>query len=128
MWMWMWFRKCAWVGLNKINIHIHLEMVWNQLGPDFSQQSRLALEPTQPRVRWVPGHFPWGKMTRAWRWSTNKPPASVKVKCVKMYIYYSGSIHCGLLYKLLYIVYSLNITCFGTNFGSFSMSAYNFID
>ena len=36
-------------------------------GGGFPHPSRLAPEPTQPPIRWVPGPFPRGKATGAWR-------------------------------------------------------------
>ena len=34
--------------------------------PDFLQQSRPALEPTQPPIQWIPGIFSRGKAAGAW--------------------------------------------------------------
>ena len=55
-------------------------------GRDFPHSSRLALEPTQPPIQWVPGHFPGGKAAGAWRWLTTQSSVEVKEK-VELYIY-----------------------------------------
>ena len=55
-------------------------------GKDFLHLSKLALVPTQPPIKWVPGFLPWGKTAGAWRWPPT--PSSFEVKeRVELYLY-----------------------------------------
>jgi len=46
-------------------------------GRDFPHPSRLALEPTQPSIQWVPGLSRGGKAAGAWRWTRTPSNAEV---------------------------------------------------
>ena len=71
-------------------------------GWDFPHPSRPAPGPTQPPIQWVPGLFPQGKTSGAWRWP---PPPSAEVKeRVQLYLYSpSGPSWPVLEWTLLYL-------------------------
>jgi hypothetical protein len=53
---------------------------------DFSHLSSMALELTQPPVKWVPGLISGNKAARAWNWSPT--PSSIELKeKVEIYFY-----------------------------------------
>ena len=52
---------------------------------DFPLPSWPVLGPTSPPIRWVPGLFPGGKRTGAWRWPPTSSSAEVK-ESVELYL------------------------------------------
>jgi hypothetical protein len=57
-------------------------------GRDFQNPSRPALGPTQPPIKWVPGHSQ-GKTAGTWRWPPAPSSAEVKNR-VELFLYYSN--------------------------------------
>jgi hypothetical protein len=53
---------------------------------DFLHMSSLALGPTQPPIKWVPGLFPGGKARGAWLWQSSPYSTEVKER-VELYLY-----------------------------------------
>jgi len=60
-------------------------VIESRWGPDFPRQSRLALWPTKPPIRWVPALFR-GKANGAWRWPPTPFSDEVKER-VELYLY-----------------------------------------